>query len=341
MLAEHEELRLDPSVLPDSKRVIQRRALNGGMATLRSLSALARTSSLLSFSLAAVVACISCKVSTSPTESETPESALNSLSAEVFMRALESNHCDQYFGKGYCTDYVRQNASAAPPPSGKSGGPLAWWKNPGTLSKENVPAVGAIAILNVYRDFGHTGIVRSVSDGRFTIEEWNYGSVMIDETCGVTNKFGALVKGATTFTTWSISDNRVVGFLYPPDVTPPPPDPPLTPPGQAPPAPPLPTPAPPESSSSNPTISWLSPTSRPNSDANFRMIINGAHFDDGAVDEVYRGDIFIGQGNIVSRSDARIVVDQTMTGIGVGTYTIYVRNSDGTHSNGISLEITP
>jgi hypothetical protein len=45
------------------------------------------------------------------------------------------SRCQQYLGKGYCTDYVRLTyPGIALPRAGAEGGPLDWWNNPGPLS---------------------------------------------------------------------------------------------------------------------------------------------------------------------------------------------------------------
>jgi len=118
-------------------------------------------------------------------------------------------------GNGYCTNYVRERTKVPLPASGTSGGPLAWWNNPGTLKKGSVPAVGAIVILRpALAPSGHTGVIDSVAaDGQtFTMSEWNYGK-MLDPKCEVTDKFHQL-----TTHTWSVRSSELVGFIYPPGV---------------------------------------------------------------------------------------------------------------------------
>jgi hypothetical protein len=148
----------------------------------------------------------------------------------------QSDPCAKYFrtgnvtlpkgqiaqGDGYCTNYVRERTKAPLPSSGTSGGPLAWWNNPGTLKKGSVPAVGAIVILRpALAPSGHTGVIDSVAaDGQTftmsdTMSEWNYGK-MLDSKCEVTDKFHQL-----TTHTWSVRSTELVGFIYPPGVVPP------------------------------------------------------------------------------------------------------------------------
>jgi len=125
--------------------------------------------------------------------------------------------CEQYLGKGYCIDYVRQKYPNIPLPRvGAEGGPLDWLSNPGALQKGQEPRVGAIAVFdlpNVPR--GHTGIVESLTPDKrsFVVSQWNYGSGWVNKACLVTDAFAK-----TTTTSWQTSDTRVKGFIYPASV---------------------------------------------------------------------------------------------------------------------------
>ena len=90
--------------------------------------------------------------------------------------------------------------------------------------------------------------------------------------------------------------------------------------------------------SPTPQISSISPTSVVAS--TFDLTINGTGFDNGAIDQVFLGSTFIGNGTILSRTSTRIVVREFMTGADAGNYTVKVRNSDQQLSNGVTLNVT-
>ncbi|MBI5192265.1 MAG: PD40 domain-containing protein [Nitrospirae bacterium] len=73
----------------------------------------------------------------------------------------------------------------------------------------------------------------------------------------------------------------------------------------------------------------------------FNLTIDGVNFDSGAVEQVYNTDgTFMGHGAIKSRTASQIVVVEYMNGVTPGDYTVYVKNSDGQWSNGVTLTIT-
>ena len=91
-----------------------------------------------------------------------------------------------------------------------------------------------------------------------------------------------------------------------------------------------------------PTITSISPPST--TAGNFRLTITGSNFDSGAIDQIIFPNGFVGsgaaEGRLVSRSSTQLVVDEQMTGVGVGSYTVKVKNSDGQLSSGVTLTIS-
>src|SRR5207302_8497335 len=93
-----------------------------------------------------------------------------------------------------------------------------------------------------------------------------------------------------------------------------------------------------ESSSQAPAIAGISPTSV--SPSTFDLTINGTNFDGNAIDQIYFGSSFVGNGQILSRTGStQIVVREFMSTATLGTYTVKVRNSDGQLSNGKPLTL--
>jgi hypothetical protein len=87
-----------------------------------------------------------------------------------------------------------------------------------------------------------------------------------------------------------------------------------------------------------PTIVSISPSSV--APSIFDLTINGSNFDNGAIDQVFFGSNFVGNGTILSRSATQIRVRESMTTAALGNYTVKVKNSDGQLSNGVGLAIT-
>jgi|ERR1700693_265776 len=113
--------------------------------------------------------------------------------------------CAQYYGKGYCVDYVRAKLTAlrkGTPP----GNPAAWPKDSKT------PMVGSAALLDFARPYGHVAWVESVDtkNKMFSVSQWNFGNAWINASCAVTNMFGKV-----NYSTYSFTDPRVLGFYYP------------------------------------------------------------------------------------------------------------------------------
>ncbi len=86
-----------------------------------------------------------------------------------------------------------------------------------------------------------------------------------------------------------------------------------------------------------PSVGSINPSTVPAS--TFDLTISGSGFDGGAIDQIYLGSTFIGNGTILSRSNTQIVVREFMTGASLGNYTVKVKNSDGQLSNGVTLTL--
>jgi hypothetical protein len=91
------------------------------------------------------------------------------------------------------------------------------------------------------------------------------------------------------------------------------------------------------SSTATPVVTSITPTSVPAS--TFMLTINGTGFDGGAIDQIYYGGALVGNGVIQNRTSAQLVVQEGMASATPGAYTVKVKNSDGTLSNGVSLTI--
>lgn len=93
--------------------------------------------------------------------------------------------CSQYIGRGYCTDYIEFVTGKRQLGNGKD------WK--GNISSSEV-LPHDVAIFDV-GTFGHVARIDSVNrDGNgkpisVNLSEWNYGSVLVNASCGVTDKF--------------------------------------------------------------------------------------------------------------------------------------------------------
>ena len=86
-----------------------------------------------------------------------------------------------------------------------------------------------------------------------------------------------------------------------------------------------------------PTITSINPTSAPAS--NFTLTINGTGFDGGAIEQIYYAGALVGNGAIQTRTAGQIVVTEAMATATPGAYSVKVKNSDGTLSNGVGLTI--
>jgi len=87
-----------------------------------------------------------------------------------------------------------------------------------------------------------------------------------------------------------------------------------------------------------PTLNAINPSST--APSTFDLTINGINFDDGAIDQIYFGSSLVGNGQILSRTSAQIVVRESMSTATPGVYTVKVKNSDGQLSNGLGLTLT-
>lgn len=71
----------------------------------------------------------------------------------------------------------------------------------------------------------------------------------------------------------------------------------------------------------------------------FDMTLEGTGFDPVAIDQVYVGNRFIGNGRILSRSSIRIVVRQFMDRADPIKYQVKVKNENGAESNALEFEL--
>ncbi|MEW6209520.1 MAG: IPT/TIG domain-containing protein [Acidobacteriota bacterium] len=92
-----------------------------------------------------------------------------------------------------------------------------------------------------------------------------------------------------------------------------------------------------------PQVNSINPTSV--APSTFTLTINGRDFDSGAIDEIVFPNGFVGSGaangGLISRSNTQLVVRETMSGVGSGTYRVRVKNLDGQRSNEVTLTVTP
>jgi len=118
-----------------------------------------------------------------------------------------SDPCAQYYGKGYCTDYIRTKVNIP-----WRGDPITWIEQARKHSYKtgNEPKVSSIAVFSYAMPFGHVAWVESIlPDGSFTVSHWNWGK-MINRECGVTEMFGK-----TTTKIFNKNDSQLRGFIYP------------------------------------------------------------------------------------------------------------------------------
>lgn len=98
-----------------------------------------------------------------------------------------TSECLQYCGPsgshGYCVDYVRSRLGVA---QTKDAGSWIGNINFGEVRADDV-AIFAPTSSNPY---GHVAVVDSVDGNNITVSEWNYGSVMVNSSCGVTDNYG-------------------------------------------------------------------------------------------------------------------------------------------------------
>jgi hypothetical protein len=113
--------------------------------------------------------------------------------------------CEQYYGKGYCTDFIRKNLrehGLQAPRGDAISYPV----------QSSTPEIDSVAIFRIAMPYGHVAWVVDKDDERreFRVEHWNYGRGWKDERCGVTSKFGE-----TVTTKFSYDDPRLMGFYCP------------------------------------------------------------------------------------------------------------------------------
>jgi len=93
-----------------------------------------------------------------------------------------------------------------------------------------------------------------------------------------------------------------------------------------------------ETQAGTPSISSITPGSV--TPSVFNLTISGNNFDASAIEQIYFGNNFVGNGTILSHSNTQIVVQESMSTATLGTYTVKVKNSDGQLSNGMPLVLT-
>ncbi len=93
-----------------------------------------------------------------------------------------------------------------------------------------------------------------------------------------------------------------------------------------------------ETSAAAPIVDFITPTSV--APSIFDLTINGSNFDANSIDQIYFGNSFVGNGQIISRTGStQIKVRESMSSATLGTYTVRVKNSDGQLSNGLPLTL--
>lgn len=116
--------------------------------------------------------------------------------------------CAQYYGKGYCTDYIKTKVNIP-----WSGDAITWLdqaRRHGYRTGSETRA-GSIAVLSYAMPFGHVAWVDDVlPDGSFVVSHWNWSDKWKDKRCGVTEMFGKL-----STKRFSKNDPQLRGFIYP------------------------------------------------------------------------------------------------------------------------------
>jgi surface antigen len=123
--------------------------------------------------------------------------------------------CSPYFGKGYCTDYVKQKLGALglPLPGGNAVAfPVT---HPATsLPPPNVPAY---VVFTKPGATGHVAWIESVTADSIVVSEWNWDTARpdpIDQYCTVTKSFG--IPTRRTIPTSEFESRGVKGFWVAP-----------------------------------------------------------------------------------------------------------------------------
>jgi len=102
----------------------------------------------------------------------------------LMVGALGAKDCKEYYGKGYCVDYIQQKAGKK-----QSGNAKDWTSN---IKKEDVKA-GDVAIFK-FGNWGHVAYVDKVNYSKdnkpesLDISEWNWAEPL--DSCARGPKFG-------------------------------------------------------------------------------------------------------------------------------------------------------
>lgn len=116
--------------------------------------------------------------------------SLTILSIAIFVLNSDAigQNCNKYFGKGYCTDYVKLRLGRRPT------GDAGTWR-PNINPRDARP--GDAVIFSSPAPYGHVAVVERVIYERNTatpyqieISEWNWSGNYIDRPCAVTSMFG-------------------------------------------------------------------------------------------------------------------------------------------------------
>ena len=126
-------------------------------------------------------------------------------------KATASNNsadpCSQYYGKGYCTDYITSRVGTKP-----SGHAKDW---PANVTDKYSVRRGDAAIFRGVPSHGHVAYVERVNNDRngkaesVDISEWNWHQEYRDRNCAVTRNFGIRTDR------YKISISNVSGFWRP------------------------------------------------------------------------------------------------------------------------------
>lgn len=130
------------------------------------------------------------------------------LSLAICLLCLDAKgqNCQKYFGKGYCTDYVKQRLGRKP-----SGDARSWTPN---INPKDVRPGDAV-IFSSPAPYGHVAVVEKVIYERNTatpyqieITEWNWSGTYVDRPCAVTSMFGKVTRR-------TVRVNTVKGYWRP------------------------------------------------------------------------------------------------------------------------------
>jgi surface antigen len=121
-----------------------------------------------------------------PTPAPTPKPTPRPTPAPTPRPTPKPDPCAQYYGKGYCVDYIMQRFGHKP-----SGNASTW---PANVSDKSNVRVGDVAIFrSAANGVGHVAVVENIhlkngTPDSIDVSEMNYGSGL--DNCSRTNKFG-------------------------------------------------------------------------------------------------------------------------------------------------------